>query len=222
MAKATPVSCKISCCVVTKPCALACDFLVTLTRSPSTIDGELQAFSHLPFFQTMTDITNRSSMNTQTRIWGQRPPTSAANLAAASSPTPSQEKVPSSPQIRDLERTSCTQNAVRWFLFGSYVPTASTVEKKLLTRNPSTRLTDASSQTWFLSSRRAKTAKGTSQTSLHAHGSFRPVSRKRASFSIKRANWLGGARVPTHFHYFFSNLYQKTAKFLFFPTVPDL
>ena len=48
-------------------------------------------------------------------------------------------KVPSSLQIRDLERTSHTQNAVCWFLFGSYVPTASTLEEKLLTQNPSTR-----------------------------------------------------------------------------------
>ena len=47
-------------------------------------------------------------------------------------------KVPSSLQIRDLERTSHTQNAVRWFLFGSYVPTTSTLEEKLLTENPST------------------------------------------------------------------------------------
>ena len=31
-------------------------------------DGGLQAFSHLPFFQTTTDITDRSSMNPQTRI----------------------------------------------------------------------------------------------------------------------------------------------------------
>ena len=38
----------------------------------------------------------------------------------------------------------------------------------------------------------------------------------------KRPNRLGGARVPTHFHRFFSSLYQKTAEFLFFPTVPDL
>ena len=48
-------------------------------------------------------------------------------------------KVPSSLQIRDLKRTRRTQNAVRWFLFGSYVPTASTLEEKLLTQNPSTR-----------------------------------------------------------------------------------
>ena len=54
-----------------------------------------------------------------------------------------------------------TQNAVRWFLFGSCVPwTASTLEEMLLTRNPSTRLTDTSFQTWFLCSRRAKTATG--------------------------------------------------------------
>ena len=101
-----PISCKISCCAVTKPSAEAYDFLATPQRSPSTIDGELQAFSHLPFFQTTTDITNRSNMNTQTRIWWQRPPTSAVNLATASSPTPSQEKVASWPQIRALERTS--------------------------------------------------------------------------------------------------------------------
>ena len=76
-------------CAVAKPSAEACDFLATLNRSASTIDGELQVFSLLPFFQTTTDIRNRSSMNTQTRIWRQRPHTYAANLGAA---CPSQEK----------------------------------------------------------------------------------------------------------------------------------
>ena len=51
MAKATPVSCKSSCWAVAKPSAEACDFLATLQRSPSTIDGELQAFS--PYLPTV-------------------------------------------------------------------------------------------------------------------------------------------------------------------------
>ena len=71
MAKATPISCKISCGAVAKQSAETCDFLATLTRSQSTVDGELQAFLHtyfIPLFQTTTDIPNRSSMNTQTRI----------------------------------------------------------------------------------------------------------------------------------------------------------
>ena len=51
--------------------------------------------------------------------------------------SPFAREVPRSLQIRDLERTSHTQNAVRWFLFGSYVPwTASTLEEKLLTQIP--------------------------------------------------------------------------------------
>ena len=57
-------------------------------------------------------------------------------------------KVPSSLQIRDLERTSCTLNAVRWFLFGSYVPTASTLEEKLLTQNPSTIVHSKNTEPW--------------------------------------------------------------------------
>ena len=137
MAKAIHVSCKISCCAVAKPSAEGCDFLATLTRSPSTIDGELQASSHLRFFQTTIDITNKSSMNTQTRIWGQRPPTSVANLAVASPPTKKSLAHCKSEIWKEL--AAHPQNAVRWFLFGSYVPTASTLEENLLAQNPSTR-----------------------------------------------------------------------------------
>ena len=101
MAKATHVGCKISCCAFAKQSAEVCDVLATITRSPLTIGGELPTFLRLPFFQTMTDITNRSSMNTQTRIRGQRPPMSAENLAAASPLTSWQEKsqLPANPRF---------------------------------------------------------------------------------------------------------------------------
>ena len=65
-----------------------------LTHSWSTV--ELQAFSHLPFFQRTTDNTYSSSMNTRTRHWGhaQTPPTAAINSASNSalSPNPPQNR----------------------------------------------------------------------------------------------------------------------------------
>ena len=128
-----------ACCAVAKPSAEACDFLATLTRSPSTIDGELQAFSLLPLFQTTTDINKQvqyEHANTNLRAKATYVRSKPWCCVAAN---PFAGKVPSSLQIRDLERTRRTQNAVRWFLFGSYVPTASTLEEKLLTQNPSTR-----------------------------------------------------------------------------------
>ena len=93
MAKATHVSCEISGLLRLRQ---------TIRRSV-WLRGDAHALPiedrrRTPSILTLTILSNNDwhykqvQYNTQTRIWGQRPCTSAANLAAASPPTSSQEK----------------------------------------------------------------------------------------------------------------------------------
>ena len=132
--------------------------LLAHTRSWSMIDGGLPPFLHLPFFQRTTDNTCSASMNTQTRHWEQTRPTSAANSAAAPSPTPSQNRKKSlahraseiwkEPPAHSEQLTDSSLGPMFHYQAGV-----------LLARNPSTRMTEASSPTRFLSWQSVKSAK---------------------------------------------------------------
>ena len=57
MAKATHTPCKICCCAVTKPSAAVCYFFAIHAHDWWSM-VELLPFSHLPFFQRMTNTTS--------------------------------------------------------------------------------------------------------------------------------------------------------------------
>ena len=110
----------------------------------STLIAQIRFFTNFHFVEEIRKSLrtrnkwmdyNRSSMNTQTRIWGQRPHAYAANLAAASPPTPSQEKSLAHCKS-EIWKEADTLIVVRWFLFGSYVATASTLEESCFYKIP--------------------------------------------------------------------------------------
>ena len=133
-AKATNVHCKICCCAVAKPSAEACDFLAIHIHSLTIEDRRgwtSQVFSHSLFFQ-MTDNTYSSSINTQTRHWGEYATHVRCKLCCCAFTKPYAEKGKSpSLRIRDVEKNqlhTCTERSSLTPLW-SYVPTASALEE---------------------------------------------------------------------------------------------
>ena len=165
MAKATHVRCKTCFCTVAKPSAEAGYFLAIHVHALTTDDRRWNSERSRTYHSLKEWLTihtapvltrkhdtdgNRHLPPLQTLLLHRRQPLCKWKNSLHCESDPGQ----------DLERTSCTQNAVRWPpVFGSYVPTASALEEELLTRNPSTMMMEASSQNWFLCWQRVKTAK---------------------------------------------------------------
>ena len=103
-----------------------------------------------------------------------------------------------------------------------HVPTASTLEEKLLTQNPQLgRRTHHPRLDSFVHDVQ-KSPRERAYRAFMPMGRFGLSPQKDQKVFPKRPKKLGGARVPTHFHRFFQTCIKKTAESLFFPMVPDL